>query len=259
MHEGKEWHLVDLINEKRKNSKYLPVEHEFPASVEATSCMETATKNADLIVWATPHSFVEPLIEDFKKFKGNVNPGCVAASLIKGGVWLDDQKDVQFISEKIIHETGMPCTVLMGANIAKDIARGAFAEGTIGYDVHAEEAAEIALNLFDGPDFSVETIANRRAVALCGSMKNIIALTAGFANGLGMGPNTAAAIMRTGMIEERRLIEKMAGGTPKILQQIVEARSVIERCFVGQARSWLARGVLASQSIHLARSAVTMD
>ena len=161
--------------------------------------------------------------------KGNVNPGCVAASLVKGGIWLDDQKEVQCISEKIIKDTGMPCTVLIGANIAMDIALGSFAAGTIGYD--DEEAAEIALNHFDGPDFSVETIPNRRAVALCGSMENIIALTAGFAKGLDMGPNAAAAVMRTGMIEERRLIEKIAGGTPKLLQQIVEARLVLQRCF----------------------------
>lgn len=80
----------------------------------------------------------------------------------------------------------------------------AFSETTIGYSPDDFESAQLFQSLFDTPWFRVNAVADVSGVEICGALKNVIALAAGFVDGLGYGSNTKAAILRIGIYEMRK-------------------------------------------------------
>eukprot|EP00960_Hanusia_phi_P042769 755698-Hanusia_phi.AAC.6 len=78
---------------------------------------------------------------------------------------------------------GCDVSVLMGANVADEVARGDFCEATIGYSSRGN--AEILKMLFEQPTFQLRLIPDCVGVEMYGTLKNVIALGAGFVDGLG--------------------------------------------------------------------------
>lgn len=136
--------------------------------------------------------------------KGNLNPKARAISLIKG---VDVEKKGLHLISDIIKDSlnGMDVSVLMGANLANEVAQEQFSEATIGCYNH--ENGIIFRDLFHSDYFRIRVIKDVHGVELCGALKNVVALAAGFVDGLGMGENTKAAIIRIGLDEMRRFCQ----------------------------------------------------
>ncbi|CAH8358084.1 unnamed protein product [Eruca vesicaria subsp. sativa] len=79
-----------------------------------------------------------------------------------------------------------------------------FSEATVGY-IESREIADTWVHLFSTPYFMVTPVRDVEGVELCGTLKNIVAIAAGFVDGLEMGNNTKAAIMRIGLREMKAL------------------------------------------------------
>ena len=108
---------------------------------------------------------------------------------------------LNLISQFVTAQLNIDCSCMSGANIAPEVAREEFAETTIGYaDL---QSAVIFQLLFDQPYFRVNCVPDVAGVEISGALKNVVALAAGFVDGLGFGSNTKAAIMRIGMNEMR--------------------------------------------------------
>merc|ERR1712087_836004 len=98
----------------------------------------------------------------------------------------------------------MGMSVLMGANVANEVAKGDFAEATVG--APSTEQGLKWCKLFNTPDFAVTAVDDVPGVELCGALKNVVALGAGFCDGLGYGGNTKAALIRIGLQEMKSFI-----------------------------------------------------
>jgi len=113
----------------------------------------------------------------------------------------------QLISAMVTRIVGCDCSVLMGANIATDIAREELSEAVIGYS--NLENAVIWKKLFQRPYFTIDMVPDPAGAEMCGTLKNIVALAAGMVDGLGAGPNSKAAIIRQGLSEMRKFSQAL--------------------------------------------------
>lgn len=207
--------LTDIINTKHENVKYLkgvPLPH----NVVAIPDVVEACKDANLVVFVVPHQFIHGICE---KMKGHLAPGARAISLIKG---LEiTAEGTRLFSEEISRILDIPCAALSGANIANEVALEKFCESTIGCG-HLEDGLMFK-KLFDTPYFRINVIQDHVGVQLCGALKNVVAVGAGFSDGLGYGSNTKAAIIRLGLMEMRKFGQTFFGDT-------VQTETFFESC-----------------------------
>jgi len=158
-------------------------------------------KDADVLVWVLPHQFVRGIC---KQIVGKIKPNAIGISLIKG---LDiSEKGLDLISNVIRSNLGTECAVLMGANIAPEVARENYCEATIG--CKDRELGLMLKELMQTPYFRIVVCEDEQTVELCGALKNIVAVGAGFVDGLGFGDNTKAAVIRLGLMEMVKFAEQ---------------------------------------------------
>jgi hypothetical protein len=130
---------------------------------------------------------------------------------------------------------GMDVSVLMGANLAWEIARGSFCETTIGY--RRPESGRVIREIFDDPLFRVGMVPDIPGVEACGALKNVVALGAGFCDGLELGDNSKGAIIRIGLMEMKKFIQQhFPGVKDETFFQSCGVADLIVTCYGGRNR-----------------------
>lgn len=212
-HGGREQNLSDVINAAHENPKYLPGVR-LPENVRAVPDLRAAADGATLLVFVLPHQFVARACATVRAC---VSPGARAISLVKG-LDLDaaggSALGISLVSSAIREALGgIDVAVLMGANLANDVARERFCEATLGGAVAENLAVWTAL--LQTPYFRLTSVADAAGVELCGALKNVVATAAGLVDGFfaRLSPdgspagadNTKAAVIRRGLVELARL------------------------------------------------------
>ncbi|OWF43025.1 glycerol-3-phosphate dehydrogenase [NAD(+)], cytoplasmic-like [Mizuhopecten yessoensis] len=192
--------LTEIINQDHENVKYLPG-HKLPTNVLAVPGVKETGEGADIFIFVLPHQFVKGVCN---QLKGNVKKDAIAVSLIKG-FEVKDGGGILLISSVIRDLLNIPCAALMGANIANEVAKENYCEATIGCK-HPEYGA-ILKDMFQADYFRIVVCDDETTVEVCGALKNIVAVGAGFADGLGYGDNTKAAVIRLGLMEMVKFCE----------------------------------------------------
>jgi glycerol-3-phosphate dehydrogenase (NAD+) len=221
--------LTDVMNEKHENVKYLPGV-DIGANIIAYPDLLEAVKNADVICICAPHQFVHRICV---QMQGNIKPSAIAISLTKG--MRIRAEGPQLVSAMVRSKLGIDCSVLMGPNIAEEVAAENLCEATIGY--RQVESARVLQKLFERPYFSVACVLDIEGCELCGTLKNIVALSAGFTDGLGCGANTKAVILRVGLSEMRRFAKALYPSVQdETLMESCGIADLIATCFGGRNR-----------------------
>lgn len=185
--------LTEIINTTHENVKYLPG-IKLPENVVAVPDVVEATSGADILVFVLPHQFVSGIC---KTIKGKIKADAIAVSLIKGFDTSDG--GIKLLSKVISESLDIECAVLMGANLAHEVASEAFCESTIG--AANKETGNVLKSLFDADYFRCSVVTDAHTVEACGALKNVVAVGSGITDGLNMGDNTKAAVLRLGMME----------------------------------------------------------
>ncbi|KAF9902895.1 Glycerol-3-phosphate dehydrogenase [Lobosporangium transversale] len=188
--------LTEIINTKHENVKYLPG-IQLPENIVACPDLVETCRDASMLVFVVPHQFVASIC---KQLKGKIQPNCKAISLIKG---IDvNEHGFRLITDMIQESLNIRSCILSGANIASEVAEERFCETTIGYRNRSD--GELFKEIFHTPSFRVNIVEDVVGVELCGALKNIVAIGGGLVDGLKLGDNTKAAIIRIGLYEMRK-------------------------------------------------------
>lgn len=107
----------------------------------------------------------------------------------------------------------------MGANIATEVAGGTFCEATVGSRNY--EHGQIVKGLIQTDEFRIVIKPDTEVIEVLGALKNIVAVAAGFSDGLGYGDNTKAAVIRLGLKEMVKFCEEFFPGKLLIFIDIV--------------------------------------
>ncbi|KAM8702970.1 hypothetical protein ACLKA7_005331 [Drosophila subpalustris] len=193
-------YLSEVMNERHENIKYLPG-IKLDENLIAVNDLVEAAKEADILIFATSHSFLKPYCNILA---GKMKSSAYAVSLIKG---LDHIRDgeIDLYSHAISNQLKIPCYSVMSANSAMEMAQGKLCEITIGCnnDSHARQLT----NLFQTENCKVFSIDDVDGVELCNTLKDLVALSAGFIDGLRLGDNARVACLHLGLKEMMRFIK----------------------------------------------------
>ncbi|XP_022222336.1 glycerol-3-phosphate dehydrogenase [NAD(+)], cytoplasmic [Drosophila obscura] len=192
--------LTDIINTTHINVKYMP-DFELPPNIVAVDDIVTAARDSDILIFAIPPTFVSSCC---KTLLGKVKPTAHAVSLIKGFERGEDGQII-LISQIIMRQLKVSCSVMVGCNLAHEIANDNFAEGTVG--CRDQKYYRVLRDIFKSPTFRVVVTEDADCVEICSTLRNIIAFAAGCSDGMELNENTKAGIIRRGFLEMLQFVD----------------------------------------------------
>lgn len=193
---------VEMLSKEREHKSKLPGV-KIPEDMVFTSDMETAIKEKDFLVLAVPSAFTRGTARNMKPF---VKEGQIIVDVAKG----IEEDTLMTLSQQIEEEIPQAdVAVLSGPSHAEEVGRGLPTAVVIG--AKTEETARYLQEMFMNHVFRVYISSDMLGMELGGALKNVIALAAGIADGMGYGDNTKAALITRGIAEIARLGVKMGG------------------------------------------------
>lgn len=184
------------IAASRKNPRYL-TNVTLPDSIRVSSDAKAVLDRAGVVLVAVPTQHIRSVMSDMIQVLG---PEVPVVSLAKGLEQATGLRPSQVIAEMLGSEER--AFVLSGPSHAEEIAHGQPATVVVaGNNDEALQGLQAALQT---DRFRVYRNCDLLGVELCGALKNVMALAAGIADGLGYGDNAKAAILSRGLVEMQR-------------------------------------------------------
>ena len=218
---------AEVINAEHRNPAYLG-KRVLPTELIASHDLEEVVRDADVVVMAVPSQGFREVLH---AAAAHVRPGVPIVSVAKGL----EQGSLMRMSEVIASELpGHPAAVLTGPNLAQEIMDGQPAASVVAID--DETIARELQRIFSNPRLLIYTNPDVVGCEVSGVVKNVIAIAAGMAGGMGFGNNTHATLITRGLAEMTRLGTAM-GGTPATFAGLAGMGDLIATCSSLQSRN----------------------
>ncbi len=237
-------HIKNLEKDK-ENRRYLPGIM-FPKSLQVTDNLEQASMFSPLILISVPsHAFKDTLLK-IKPFITDNNKIAWATK----GFNPEDGSLLHSVVEQILGKQ-IETAALSGPTFAREVADGLPAAITIA-STSVPFSTQLT-DIFHSQRFRTYTSPDIIAVQVGGAVKNILAIAAGIADGLGFGANTRAALITRGLNEIIRLGSEL-GGHPDTFMGLAGLGDLVLTCTDDQSRNRrlglaLGRGTSKQQAI----------
>ncbi len=192
----------------RENALFLPG-LTIPASVGVTNSLAEALDGAAIVVGVMPSHHARSL---YRQMKPHLRPEMLFISATKGletGSLLRMSEVIQSVLDAAPTGFRPRLGALSGPTFASEVAKGDPTALTIASA--DDELARTVQREFSDPNFRVYRHDDVVGVELGGSLKNVIAIASGVVEGLGLGHNTAAALITRGLSEMTRLVVACGG------------------------------------------------
>ncbi len=206
--------VVESVRERHTNEVFLagaPIPH----TVTATNDLGEALDGAEIVLSVMPSHHARRVYTQMKPY---LKPHMVFVSATKG-IENETLLRITEVIREVLQSNGgfaPKLAALSGPSFAKEVAKGDPTAITVASADH--DFAQMIQREFSDPNFRVYSNDDPVGVELGGALKNIIAIAAGVVDGLGLGYNTAAALITRGLAEITRLtiacggrLETMAG------------------------------------------------
>ena len=227
---------AERLRTERRNERRLPGV-DLPARVQPTADAETL-RGADLVIVAVPSTHLRETIGQLRQA---IPADADVLSVVKGL----EVGTLARMTEVIADAGGIApwrIAALSGPNLALEIARGLPASAVVAAS-DAALAERVAARL-GRREFRLYTNTDLLGVELCGALKNVIAIAAGAADGLGFGDNGKAGLITRGLAEMTRL-GVAAGANPLTFAGLAGVGDVIATCGSKLSRNHRLGGELA--------------
>lgn len=211
------------IADARENTLFLPG-FPIPAAIEITG-NEAAVANADIVVSVVPSEFLR---STFARVRSHLHLGQFIVSATKG---VEDRTFLRMT--QVISATLEPAGLLLsigalsGPSFALEVAQGQPTAVTVAFK--DPEIAALVQQEFSSETLRLYTSTDVIGVELGGALKNVIAIAAGIAAGVGLGHNSTAALMTRGIAEITRLAVA-CGGRRETLAGLSGAGDLVLTC-----------------------------
>ena len=200
------WSILEdeimMLNTEHEHKDKLPGV-KLPEDMVFTTDLKAAIEGKDILVLAVPSPFTRSTSHNMKKY---VSEGQIIVNVAKG----IEEKSLMTLSQIIKEEIEQAdVAVLSGPSHAEEVGRGIHTTIVVG--AKTKETAEYIQNVFMSDVFRVYISPDVLGIELGAALKNVVALAAGIADGLGYGDNTKAALITRGITEIARLGTAMGG------------------------------------------------
>ncbi len=214
--------VAEDVRDNHRNSAYLG-DIELPAAMTGTTDPAEALNGAEIVVLGVPS---QSLRENLQNWKDLIGQDASLVSLAKGIEHSSGLRMSQLISE-VAEVPSERVAVLTGPNLAREVAQGQPAATVVACtDMDRAKLIQAAVA---APYFRPYTNTDVIGCEIAGTCKNVIALAAGIAVGMGFGDNTAATVITRGLAETTRLALKV-GADARTLSGLAGMGDLVATC-----------------------------
>jgi glycerol-3-phosphate dehydrogenase (NAD(P)+) len=222
--------VVRSIREQGENALYL-AGYPLPASLQPTNDLAEAVEDADLVIVAVPARHLRSVMG---AAGASMGPGLPVLSLTKGIEPATGMRMTEVLGEVLTNHEPNAIGVLSGPNLAHELMAGHPSATCVAFpDVTNAESVQ---QLLMSDRLRVYTSPDVIGCEIGGAVKNVIAIAAGVADGLGYGMNTKAALITRGLAELSRL-GVAAGGQALTFLGLAGNGDLIATCSSPQSRN----------------------
>lgn len=226
------WHkFPEEVEEMQKTLQHnLIPQLQISKELQLTTDLQSALKNAEIVVVATPSHIVRGIIGESKK---HIKDDAIIVNLAKG-----IENDTLQTMSQVIAEAGKiskdRIVTLYGPSHAEEVALGM--PTTLVAACVNTKTAKIVQQEFSSEKLRIYTNKDILGVELAGSLKNVIAIAAGICDGIGYGDNTKAALITRGLTEMTRLGVEM-GAKPETFFGLSGIGDLMATCLSKHSRN----------------------